>query len=177
MAKKAAVKTIKVTRIYGDKQWIVRLGNLNPGRGRPDAVKPLFLVVGEKLPFEALGKVNSHMKKRMPNIPRNGVYMTHDSMGYARYIGRGKIFSRLRARRQAQGLELKYFSFYVVKDTKHEREVETLLIRAAGPMLQFNTKKKRLTLSAGNIRDYEAGTFFFERRGKKGKKAKSGPTA
>jgi hypothetical protein len=37
-------------------------------------------------------------------------------------------------------------------------------------LLQFNTKKKRLTISAGNVRDYEAGTLFFERHYKKGKK-------
>ncbi|MGC2745261.1 MAG: hypothetical protein WA672_18995, partial [Candidatus Angelobacter sp.] len=99
-----------------------------------------------------------------------GVYVAHDSMGYARYIGRGSIFQRLTARKATQMLELKYFSFYVVKEKKHEREIETLLIRAAGPLLQFNTKKKRLTISAGNIRDYEAGTLFFERHYKKGKK-------
>ena len=64
----------------------------------------------------------------------------------------------------------KYFSFYVVEEKKHEREIETLLIRAAGPMLQFNTKKKRLTISAGNVLDYEAGTRFFERHYKKGKR-------
>jgi len=39
-----------------------------------------------------------------------------------------------------------------------------------------NTKKKQLTISAGNIHDYEAGTSFFERRSMKGKRAKSGPT-
>ncbi|HKF05814.1 MAG TPA: hypothetical protein VKB49_26075, partial [Candidatus Sulfotelmatobacter sp.] len=73
---------------------------------------------------------------------------------------------------RAQTLELKYFSFYVVEEKKHERELETLLIHSAGPLLQFNTKKKRLTISAGSVRDYEAGTLFFERRYKKGKKPK-----
>jgi hypothetical protein len=29
-------------------------------------------------------------------------------------------------------LEVKYFSFYVVTEKKHEREIETLLIHAAG---------------------------------------------
>ena len=67
-------------------------------------------------------------------------------------------------------MELKYFSFYVVEERKHEGEIETLLIRAAGPLLQFNTKKKRVTISAGSLLDYEAGTLFFERRYKKGKK-------
>ena len=40
-------------------------------------------------------------------------------------------------------------------------------------MLQFNNKKKRFTISAGNIRDYEAGTRFYERHYKKGKKRKT----
>jgi hypothetical protein len=93
-------------------------------------------------------------------------------MGYARYIGRGRIFSRLLARQKVQILELKYFSFYVVEEKKHEREIETLLIRAAGPLLQFNTKKKRLTISAGNLNDYEAGTLFFERRYLRGQRPK-----
>lgn len=71
---------------------------------------------------------------------------------------------------KSQLLELKYFSFYVVEDKKHEREIETLLIRAAGPLLLFNTKKKRLTISSGNLLDYEAGTRFFERRYMRGQK-------
>ncbi len=168
MAKRAAVKTITVARIWGDKQWIVRFGKLNPGRGRPEAVRSLFRVVGEKLPFEAIREVNKYLRRE--KIGRNGVYVAHDSMGFARYIGRGRIFSRLLARQKAQMLELKYFSFYVVEEKKHEREIETLLIRAAGPLLQFNTKKKRLTISAGNLNDYEAGTLFFERRYLRGKK-------
>jgi hypothetical protein len=93
-------------------------------------------------------------------------------MGYARYIGRGKIFPRLRACREKHKLEVMYFSFYVVEEKKHEREIETLLIHAAGPLLQFNTKKKRVTISAGSIRDFEAGTKFFEPSYKKGRKPK-----
>jgi hypothetical protein len=170
-AKKAATKIMKVDKLYADDQWTIHFGKLNPGRGRPEAVERLFLVLGEKLPFEALKRVRSHLKKR--SLLRTGVYVAHDSMGYARYIGRGNIFQRLTARKAAQSLALKYFSFYVVKEKKHEREIETLLIRAAGPLLQFNTKKKRLTISAGNVRDYEAGTLFFERHYKKGKKRNS----
>jgi hypothetical protein len=41
-------------------------------------------------------------------------------MGCPRYIGRGRIFSRLVARQKAQVLELKYFSFCVVEEKKHE---------------------------------------------------------
>ena len=55
----------------------------------------------------------------------------------------------------------------------HEREVETLLIRVAAPMLYFNERKKRLDLSPGSIRDYEPRTQFFERHYKKGKKTTS----
>jgi hypothetical protein len=57
-----------------------------------------------------------------------------------------------------------YFSFYVIKEKIHEREVETLLIRAAGPSLEFNTRKKRVGIRPGNVGDFEAGTLFFERR-------------
>ncbi len=170
MPKKAAVKKIKVSQVWGDNQWNVRFGKLNPGPGRPEGVRSLFSVLGEKLPFEAIYKVNAYLKGE--GISRSGVYVAHDSMGYARYIGRGRIFSRLLTRWRAQTLELKYFSFYVVEEKKHERELETLLIHSAGPLLQFNTKKKRLTISAGSIRDYEAGTLFFERRYKTGKKPK-----
>jgi hypothetical protein len=48
MARK--VKTIKVAKIWGDKQWTVSFGWLNPGRGRPQGVPRLFKVLGEKLP-------------------------------------------------------------------------------------------------------------------------------
>jgi hypothetical protein len=91
------------------------------------------------------------------------VYIAHDSMGYARYVGRGQIFSRIKQRAKSSALETKYFSFYVVKGKVHEREVETLLIRIAAPMLYFNERKKRLDLSPGSIRNYEPGTQFIER--------------
>jgi hypothetical protein len=91
-------------------------------------------------------------------------------MGEARYIGRGNIFTRLAGHKKAHRLELQYFSFYVVEDRKHEREIETLLIRAAGPLLHFNEKKKQLTIDPGSISDYEANTRFFERHYRKGRK-------
>jgi hypothetical protein len=165
MARK--IKTIKVKKIWGDTQWTVRFGGISSGPGRPQAVANLFKVVGEKLPFEALGAVDKYMRDH--EIRRNGVYLAHDSMGYARYIGRGAIFLRLRACLKRQKLQLKYFSFYVVEERKHEGEIETLLIRAASPLLQFNIKKKKVTISAGGFLDYEAGTQFFERRYKRGK--------
>ncbi len=119
MAKKAAVKTIRETIWNDNHQWSVRVGKLNPGRGRPESIQSLFKVVREKLPFEAINKVNAHL--RSLGIRRNGVYIAHDSMGYARYIGRGRIFQRLRARKKSQELELRYFSFYVVEERKHGR--------------------------------------------------------
>ncbi len=100
---------------------------------------------------------------RERHLPRNGVYVAHDSMGYARYVGRGDIFARLKARRDAQILELKYFSFYVVLSKNHEREIETVLIRSASPLLQFNERKKEVSILPGNINDYEAGTDFYVR--------------
>ena len=169
MSKRIAVKTIIVKKIWGNSQWSVRYGRVNAGRGSTGA-RRLFRVVGEKLPFESIHLVERYMKGK--GMRRSGVYLAHDSMGCARYIGRGSIFSRLNQRQKAQVLELKYFSFYVVEEKKHEREIETLLIRAAGPLLQFNTRKKRLTISAGNLHDYEAGTLFFERRYLRGKRPK-----
>jgi len=124
--------------------------------------------MGEKLPFEALSAVKKHLKEQ--GYTTQGVYVAHDSMGCPRYIGRGSIFARLEARKKAQQLELEYFSFYVVSEKKHEREIETLLIRAAGFLLEFNDKKKRVGIQAGNVRDYEAGTVFYERRYKYGKR-------
>jgi hypothetical protein len=94
-------------------------------------------------------------------------------MGVARYIGRGDIFDRLGKHKKAHYLELAYFSFYVIPDKGHEREVETLLIRAAGPSLHFNTRKKRVDIQPRDIRDYEPGTKFYERQMKRGRKAKA----
>lgn len=168
--KAAATKSIEAT-LFSDSQWTIHVGVLKPGPGRPSSTERLFVVLGEKLPYESLRSVKAHLKEK--ELLRDGVYVAHDSMGCARYIGRGNIFGRLEARRKAQVLELKYFSFYVVRDKKHEREIETLLIRAAGPLLEFNTRKKTVTISAGNILDYEAGTKFVERHYKKGKKRSS----
>ena len=171
MRKKKAVKKM-IQTVRRDEQWTVSFGKLNPGPGHPGSIRNLFRVMGEKPPFEARGKVSQFLKAK--GFSKNGVYMAHDSMGFARYIGWGSIFSRLREHIKAHPLELKYFSFYAVEEKKHEREIETLLIRAAGPLAEFNSKKKRTTISAGNIMDYEAGTRFLERHRKKGKKKKAG---
>lgn len=90
-------------------------------------------------------------------------------MGVPRYVGRGDIFERLKARKKAHEAELQYFSYYIIPDKKHEREIETLVIRAASPLLDFNERKKRTIISTGNVRDYEGGTFFYERQRKRGR--------
>ena len=165
--RKAAATKVVSGNVYADgKTWVVQHGELKRGQGRPAKTEHLFRVVGEKLPFASLPKVRAHLKAK--ELGMQGVYVAHDSMGCPRYIGRGNIFSRLEARKKAQPLELEYFSFYVVSEKKHEREVETLLIRAAGFLLEFNTRKKRIGVSPGNVRDYEAGTVFYERQRKKG---------
>lgn len=168
--KSVSTKKVLEKRIYGDgTQWTVCFGELKRGKGRPSKTEHLFRVVGEKLPFAAISKVKAHLVQG--GFTTQGVYVAHDSMGCPRYIGRGNIFQRLEARKKSQTLELEYFSFYVVSEKKHEREIETLLIRAAGFLLEFNDKKKRMSIQPGNIRDFEAGTVFYERQYKKGKKA------
>ena len=47
------------------------------------------------------------------------------------------------------------------------------MIRAAGPLLEFNDRKKRVGIQPGSICDYEAGTLFYERHYKKGKQSKA----
>jgi len=125
-------------------------------------------VLGEKLPYSSLDTVEGDMKAK--GISREGVYIAHDSMGAPRYIGRGSVFGRLRSHKKGHKLELLYFSFYIVEEKAHEREIETLLIRGASHLLEFNNKKKRVGISPGNIRDYEPGTTFYERQYKKGKR-------
>lgn len=147
--------------------WTVWRGKLVPSVGRPDKVLSIFSVVAEKLPFESLAHVERDMKAR--SLTRTGIYLAHDSMGAVRYAGLGSIFTRLRARKNAHPLELLYFSFYVLPHKKHQRELETLLIRSIGHMLIFNKRKKPPTIDAGNIRDYEGGTVFYERQRKKGR--------
>lgn len=169
LGKKPSRKS-SVVRVWADAQWTVGYGRLIPGPGRPAKQSHLFKVVGEKLPIEALDAVRKELHER--GLGEEGVYVAHDSMGYARYVGRGRIFSRLKARAKHNILEVKYFSFYVVQAKPHEREIETLLIRVASAMLYFNERKKRLNLSPGNIRDYEPGTKFYARNYKKGRRKK-----
>ena len=135
--------------------------------------------MGQKIPFgkenELLEEVEKQVQKQLENQPNekhrrsSGVYAIHDSMGVVRYVGRGEdIFARLRAHKKAHDLEFEYFSFWLVVDKHHEREIETLLIRGAGPLLVFNERKKRVGIELGDIKDYEPGTLYFERQKKKG---------
>jgi hypothetical protein len=167
--KKPSVKK-SAGKICGNGSWTIVAGALTRPIGAPGKMQSLFKAVGEKIPFEFLNDIKKKLES--DGISRNGVYIAHDSMGYPRYIGRGNIFGRLDARRKAQVLELSYFSFFVVEHKMHEREIETIMIRAAGPLLDFNNRKVRNDIQAGDIRDFEAGTKYVERQYKKGKKSK-----
>jgi hypothetical protein len=158
------------SKIWAGEGWRVVSGRLVPGRGRPSRSRPLFSFVGEKLPFACLGGVAEYVRRRLDKA--EGVYLAHDSMGVARYGGRGDIFNRLRSHADKYPKELLYFSFFIIKDKKHEREVETAFLRAASSQMVLNQKKVRTGLEVGNVADYEPGTEFIERQRKKGKKAR-----
>jgi hypothetical protein len=165
--KSGLTKTTKET-VYSDgQQWTVKYGELRRKKGRPQSTQHLFKVLGEKLPYSSLADIQKHVQKNGHST--EGVYVAHDSMGCPRYIGRGEVFSRLASHSKAHP-ELHYFSFYLVETKKHEREIETLLIRSASFLLEFNEKKRRVGIAHGNVRDYEAGTHFYERQRKRGKK-------
>jgi hypothetical protein len=170
-AKRPSQKTDKGP-VWENSHWKVRWGHLVPGRGRPHHVKSLFGWTGEKIPYEALDDVKARLRRE--EAKKEGVYMAHDSMGYARYVGRGDVFSRLAARKRVSPHELLYFSFYIVAEKKHEREIETLLIRLGGAHLEFNDRKKRVGIAPGNVRDYEAGTYYIERQKKRGPRRRNG---
>jgi hypothetical protein len=147
-------------------EWNVVYGQLERYRGRP--TDPLFNVVAEKLPYDCLGKVAALLREY--KMKTNGVYLVHDSMGYARYGGRGQIFSRLAAHNRKYKKELHYFSFYTIRKKSHERELETAILRAAGPQMVLNVRKVRDRIEPGRVSDYEAGAFFVERQKRRGKK-------
>jgi hypothetical protein len=140
----------------------------NPGKDN------LFAMVAEKIPFAFLQDV----KKRVVELEygTTGVYVAHDSMGWPRYIGRGEVFSRLKAHKKKHNEELHYFSFYFIAHKKHSREIETLMIRTAGSLLSFNNRKRRIDQLTGRIDDYEPGTDFIERQSKKGRPTALDPT-
>lgn len=168
-AKKVVTGAIGPTRA----PWKVVGGYLRPGRGNPGKVENLFTLVAEKIPFSYIEDVRKAALEE--SISSQGVYVAHDSMGWPRYIGRGDVFSRLKARKKAQSQELLYFSLYIIKNKKHTREIETLMIRTAGSLLSFNDKKKRHDQMTGRVTDYEAGTQFAERQSKKGRPVANDP--
>lgn len=155
--------------IWEDDSWAIRSGKLIPGPGRPKKTARLFSLVGEKLPFEGLTAIRKHLES--DGVLLRGVYLAHDSMGYARYGGRGLIFDRLASHKRKYPAQLIYFSFYTIANKAHEREIETIILRAAGPQMALNTRKIASSFEPGNIQDYEPGTEFFERlpRGKNSK--------
>lgn len=104
MQKKAALAKKTFETVWTDDEWSVRGGELKRGKGYP-GTPGLFQTVAEKLPYECL----TALQKKIAD-PINGIYIAHDSMGCARYIGRGNIFQRLAARKREQPAELKYFS-------------------------------------------------------------------
>ena len=170
MAKAPCTQRIRHRNVWTNKSWGVHFGELRRRAGNPGRTPNLFRCLGEMIPYEALDSVRGRLEKEA--ITAKGVYIAHDSMGCPRYAGRGNIFDRLRARRKAQEHELVYFSFYVVEEKKHEREIETLIIRAASFLLEFNDRKRRTGIWPGSLFDYEAGTHFFVRHQKKGRRAK-----
>jgi hypothetical protein len=80
-------------------------------------------------------------------IKREGVYLAHDSFGVALYGGRANIFHRLRSHKRKYNRELVYYSFYIIADKTHEREIENVILRAAGPQLVLNQRRFGMELS------------------------------
>lgn len=154
---------------WANERWTVRGGKLKRSRGNPGKVQSIFRCVGEKLPKDSLKNVSAAWER----VDRYGVYFAHDSMGCARYAGRGDVFNRLAKHFKVHSDELVYYSFYIIKNKKHEREIETALIRIAGHLLEFNDRKKRANIEPGSVNDYEPGTSYYERHRKKGPRAKT----
>lgn len=148
--------------------WIVWSGYIVKAYQRDLGGKSLFKCVAEKLPWAALLDVSKNLKSL--NIKREGVYLAHDSFGVARYGGRGNIFQRLRNHKRRYRRELVYFSFYIIEDKTHEREIENVILRAAGPQLVLNQRKVRDGIEPGSVRDYEPGTRYYRRKMARGQK-------
>ena len=159
-----------VETLWTGGEWVVKRGRLIPGRGRPRKEGHLFRYVAEKLPFDSLPAVAKYMKEEAEHL--EGVYLAHDSMGAARYGGRGAIFTRLASHKKNYPKELLYYSFYIIENKAHEREIETAILRAAGPQMVLNTRKVASGLHPGNIGDYEPDTEFFGRQGVRGRKSR-----
>ena len=157
--------------VWADGEYNVVEGRLTRPVGRPSGTAHLFQYVAEKLPFECLDAIKAKMNAEADHL--EGVYLAHDSMGVARYGGRGQIFARLQSHKAKYPKQLLYFSFYVIANKNHEREIETALLRAAGAQFTLNKRKIGNGLEPGNILDYEAGTRFFERQHLRGRRRKA----
>jgi hypothetical protein len=158
-------------RIWSDHDWVVVPGRLIGGPGRPLKTSRLFQFVGEKLPYDSLSKVKEHVMKVSTDDPV-GVYLSHVSFGVARYGGRGDIFVRLAQHKRDYPKELQYFSFFIIRNKNHEREIETAILRAASSQMTLNERKVRTGLAIGNVIDYEPGTHFVERQSPRGRPQK-----
>jgi hypothetical protein len=161
-------KRVESGFVFDSGEWQVSIGELKPverGRRKGDH---LFKYVAEKLPWDSLPAVGKYLKGL--GVKREGVYMAHDSFGVARYGGRGRIFARLRSHKRKYTRELVYFSFYIIENKTHEREIENVILRAAGPQMVLNLRKVRDGIDPGRIGDYEPGTKFFRRRYARGTK-------
>jgi hypothetical protein len=115
--------------------------------------------------------VKAHVKKVSSDL--YGVYLAHDSFGVPRYGGRGDIFGRLAQHKRDYPKELEYFSFFIIKNKNHEREIETAILRAASSEMTLNERKVRTGLAIGNVTDYEPGTYFVERQSPRGRRQKN----
>ncbi len=134
--------------------------------GRPrEKDKGIILKVAERLPQWVVDYLDPE---------DNGVYVLFDSRGWPCYVGRGNIKGRVSAhfKSHAKAPVIRTFSFYVVEGKAKERELETILIRLASPLLVVNDYK----VGGKNPREFEAGTRFLEvkpRLGRKKSKHKS----
>ena len=170
MAKRAGKKQID-KKIWSDNDCSVKGGRIvRRGSGKV-SIGQLFKAVGEKLPYQAINKVENYVIHTL-GIKANGIYLAHDSMGCPRYIGRGAIFNRLKSHKKNHSKELYYFSFYIVSAKQHEREIETLVLRSSSYLAVFNERKIRASIEPGNMLDYEVGTQFIERQWKRGPRAR-----
>jgi len=161
-------KRVDGDSIFANKEWTVLIGEMRPTSRERRKGNHLFKYVGEKLPWDSLVKVGGYLKRL--GIKREGVYLAHDSMGVARYGGRGRIFSRLRRHKRKYYKELVYYSFFIIENKAHERDIENVILRAAGPQMILNQRKVRDGIEPGRVADYEPGTKFFRRKYARGTK-------
>ena len=156
--RKRVVKASTLSKKQLGKDLILVEGELKAvGRGRVAAKAPLLQQVGQKLPWDAL-----------QHIPHDaeGVYILFDSRGWPYYVGRGKIKERLNHHAKTMKAITPSFSFYAVQDKANERQLETLLIRVAAPLLEGNSQLTRRR----DVTHFEVGTKFLQVQRRRGRK-------